>query len=124
MTEQDANEFLKRVDTIKSCEFKKESIFNHLIVAPSSQPSLKLEDMYKKFWSELEVFVRAHQDLSHRHKLLYQSVKNICSNSNSLFNAADDDEDEMSSLIALATGGAKIELVESKNTNKRRFVEL
>jgi hypothetical protein len=77
INENDINECIKCLEAIKACEIKRESIFNHLIVQSSSEQiqNTKIEDLYKRLWSEIEQYLRAYQDMSNNHKILYQHVK-------------------------------------------------
>jgi polyferredoxin len=77
MGDTDYTECLKCIECIKSCENKNESIFNHFIVPQSHVQATKLEDLYRKLWSELEFYLKAYQDLSNKHKWLYQHVKTL-----------------------------------------------
>ena len=77
MSDNDYTECLKCLECIKSCEMKNESIFNHFIISQPLVQLKKMEDLYRKLWSELEAYLKAYQDLSNKHKWLYQHVKSI-----------------------------------------------
>jgi hypothetical protein len=77
MSDTDYTECLKCLECIKSCETKSESIFNHFIIPQPLVQSKSVDELYRKLWSELEVYLKAYQDLSNKHKWLFQHVKSI-----------------------------------------------
>lgn len=41
----------------------------------------KRKDIYKTIWTELELFLKSYQDISERHRILYNHVRNMLINS-------------------------------------------
>jgi hypothetical protein len=78
------NECIKCIEYYQSFEIKGEGIPATdfiLQMNNSIYKQIKKKDHFKLLWSDLEAYMRNYQDLSQKHKLLYNYVKKLKINS-------------------------------------------
>jgi hypothetical protein len=84
MSDIQYNECTKCIEYYQSCEMKGEGIPTTDFILPVNNnvfKQLKKKDHFKLLWSDLEAYMRNYQELSQKHKLLYNCVKKLNSNS-------------------------------------------
>lgn len=81
ITDIQYNECIKCIEYLQNAEAKNEQLTNTSLIVPISDMSvLRRKDIYKTLWTELESCLKFYQDLSDKHKFLYNHVKNLKSN--------------------------------------------
>ena len=79
------NDCIKCIEYFQTAEYKNEPIFAASLVSPANisadiasalgKPNRK--DLYKRIWAELESQLKCYQDVSERHRILYNHVRNM-----------------------------------------------
>lgn len=79
------NECIKCIEYFQTAEYKNEPILATSLISPANisadlasalgKPNRK--DLYKRIWAELESQLKCYQDVSERHRILYNHVRNM-----------------------------------------------
>ncbi len=76
MTDNQFSESIKLIEYFQHTDLKSES----LIFATQKLKQMADKDLILGFWNELEIWLKSYQDISEKHKALYNHVKKIRDN--------------------------------------------
>lgn len=80
INDRDYNECIQCIESLKDAEYKNQAISNTSFFSPESfipLERLNRNELYKKIWTELELYLKYFQCFSERHRILYNHVRNM-----------------------------------------------
>lgn len=78
ITDLQYNDCIKCIEYLKAAEIRNEPIKETSLCVPVEDTSfLRRKDVFKTVWTELESYAKSYQDISDRHRILYNHIRNM-----------------------------------------------
>lgn len=124
MTDNQLVESIKYIEYFQHTDLKAES----LISPTQSLKKLSDKDLVISFWNELEAWLKSYQDISDKHKALYNHAKKIRDNfskinENIVSNSRRDDSTNVVKMEVSTLDSLAVEMETEKLCKRRKFVK-